>query len=362
MAVRPQRPGDGEPFKISNGLWSLAEFCWAHDPQKRPTALAVCDTIRSVLPSPVMPRFVHPASPRPSDTPAGDIPPNVDSRSTSVSPQSSNPMPQSSPSLETTSATEIFSDIFYRTDVSADTVTTPPSAHSVISSVREPSGHDQPLCAGSIDSVTPSTDNPAEDLFGVAEPIPNANMSGPSPRRAPQTIEHTSKRENLLPMRLTRTAPTTSTETESMVARRRNSLVSWIFHKRQSSVEPPLAPNPTRAASGFRPAVVGHTGPRSKDPSMELWFLNDLLERWITRSSGKSVVLNLNHPLDVTRLDLLKDKEFQDIFLATYPIFTNSMEVFQALRACFDAAASGDDPADTRAFRRHTYVAFLKFH
>src|SRR4051794_40282486 len=55
-------------------------------------------------------------------------------------------------------------------------------------------------------------------------------------------------------------------------------------------------------------------------------------------------------------VDVFKDKEFQDIFLATYPVFTNSLEVFHGLRSRFEAAASGDDPPHSRAFRRYRYA------
>ena len=51
LDVRPERPEDDMPFKISNDLWSLAESCWAKLPENRPTAIAVCDAISSLLAS-----------------------------------------------------------------------------------------------------------------------------------------------------------------------------------------------------------------------------------------------------------------------------------------------------------------------
>ena len=39
------------PFRISNSLWSLAESCWAKTPQSRPSAIAICDAICSILAS-----------------------------------------------------------------------------------------------------------------------------------------------------------------------------------------------------------------------------------------------------------------------------------------------------------------------
>jgi hypothetical protein len=54
--------------------------------------------------------------------------------------------------------------------------------------------------------------------------------------------------------------------------------------------------------------------------------------------------------------DILKDGEFQDVFLATYAAFTDSQAVFENLRLRFEAAAAGDEPAQTRAFRRIRYL------
>jgi hypothetical protein len=44
------------------------------------------------------------------------------------------------------------------------------------------------------------------------------------------------------------------------------------------------------------------------------------------------------------------------MILTTYAAFTDSQTVFESLRLRFDAAAGGNEPAETRAFRRQRYV------
>jgi hypothetical protein len=47
--VRPERPNDRHPFKISDALWSLVEACWVGAPQDRPSTSVVCDTLLGIL-------------------------------------------------------------------------------------------------------------------------------------------------------------------------------------------------------------------------------------------------------------------------------------------------------------------------
>jgi len=47
--VRPKRPNDEDSPQLSNKLWQLAEECWVKDPECRPTASAVCDTLSHLL-------------------------------------------------------------------------------------------------------------------------------------------------------------------------------------------------------------------------------------------------------------------------------------------------------------------------
>jgi len=44
--VRPEPPDDDDTPQLSDAVWKLAEICWVKDPKRRPTASAVCDTIR----------------------------------------------------------------------------------------------------------------------------------------------------------------------------------------------------------------------------------------------------------------------------------------------------------------------------
>src|SRR5215471_1156978 len=50
LNVRPERPDDDQPFKIPDPLWTLMESCWEKAPQSRPTALTVCDAIKTIVP------------------------------------------------------------------------------------------------------------------------------------------------------------------------------------------------------------------------------------------------------------------------------------------------------------------------
>ena len=86
-----------------------------------------------------------------------------------------------------------------------------------------------------------------------------------------------------------------------------------------------------------------------------MWSLDEPVYRWITRSSGESVSVGSVVYLYVSCLDIMRDEEFQDLFLETYTAFTYCSEVFAGLRLRFDAAATDYQAAKTRAFRRQRY-------
>ncbi|KAF7345299.1 Kinase-like protein [Mycena sanguinolenta] len=76
LGVRPRRPEQDECPRMNDGIWDLAERCWNKDPNARPTARQIYDTIKNVLgysrePAALeqaLPRRISPphlASPRP---------------------------------------------------------------------------------------------------------------------------------------------------------------------------------------------------------------------------------------------------------------------------------------------------------
>jgi hypothetical protein len=109
--------------------------------------------------------------------------------------------------------------------------------------------------------------------------------------------------------------------------------------------------------AGFRTTHLGCLVPVSEGLALavEMWSLDRLIDRWIAGSSSESDVLNSMVDINFSS-DILKDGEFQDVFLATYATFTDSQAVFENLRLRFEAAAAGDEPAQTRAFRRIRYL------
>ena len=130
-------------------------------------------------------------------------------------------------------------------------------------------------------------------------------------------------------------------------------MTSWFGNCRSNVRAQPQST--LRVVSGFGSALPHRSISNSGDSSAELWSLDDLLERWIMRSSGGVVMMSgvvlFNNPF----LDIIKDNQFQAIFLSTYPAFTNCMEVFRGLRLCFDAASTSGLTAQARAFRRQRY-------
>jgi hypothetical protein len=62
-------------------------------------------------------------------------------------------------------------------------------------------------------------------------------------------------------------------------------LTNWFENRLPSA--PGRSLSPVQESSGFRIAIPGRPIPSSKDPSAEMWSLDELLDRWITRSSGE---------------------------------------------------------------------------
>lgn len=46
---RPERPDNEDAPQLTNAVWELAEKCWVEDPERRPTASAVCDIFAHLL-------------------------------------------------------------------------------------------------------------------------------------------------------------------------------------------------------------------------------------------------------------------------------------------------------------------------
>jgi hypothetical protein len=47
--VRPERPNNDEAPQLTDGIWQLAEHCWASDPVRWPISDDICDQIRTIL-------------------------------------------------------------------------------------------------------------------------------------------------------------------------------------------------------------------------------------------------------------------------------------------------------------------------
>jgi|ERR1700722_1072629 len=67
--IRPQRPNIDEAPQITDGLWQLAESCWAKSPTARPNANGVCDTILHQLRDTTVHHIDAIDSPRPCASP-----------------------------------------------------------------------------------------------------------------------------------------------------------------------------------------------------------------------------------------------------------------------------------------------------
>ena len=66
LDARPERPDDDDAVhQMSEGVWQLAENCWAKEPGRRPIASAVCATIGQLLDTP---QDVVASPPRQPDT------------------------------------------------------------------------------------------------------------------------------------------------------------------------------------------------------------------------------------------------------------------------------------------------------
>ena len=114
--------------------------------------------------------------------------------------------------------------------------------------------------------------------------------------------------------------------------------------------------SPIQELSGFRIDTPGRPIPTCQNTAIEKWTFDDLLERWITRSSGELFVSYPKFNPKLARPDYRKDSQFQDVFLATYMAFSDCLEVFQGLRDCFDAVAISGETAQFRIGRRQRYA------
>jgi hypothetical protein len=47
--VRPERPNLREAPQLSDSIWLLAQQCWVKDPHMRPSAISVCNALKSKL-------------------------------------------------------------------------------------------------------------------------------------------------------------------------------------------------------------------------------------------------------------------------------------------------------------------------
>ena len=63
--VRPEWPDDEDAPKLSDAIWEFAKACWVKDPQKRPTAMAVCNTISHLLENICVAQKIQESSPHP---------------------------------------------------------------------------------------------------------------------------------------------------------------------------------------------------------------------------------------------------------------------------------------------------------
>jgi hypothetical protein len=237
-------------------------------------------------------------------------------------------------------------------------------------SPSDSSGEAQPKPRRSFDAAQPPTsdaysiaESATDDPFGVAGPsTSNApRVPEPPPRKdvrwtKPTMIKDTPTAYPWLPP-IAPTAGTTLTGAGSGTGKRpRLPRITSLFRRRQQSAQTQSMSPAVREASGFRLALPGLPIPDSRGPPVEMWSLDDLMERWITRSAGGSVMVGFSVQPHLFGPDIIKDEEFQDVFLATYPAFTNCREVFNGLRLRFDAAETDDGPVQTRVFRRHRYI------
>ena len=47
--VRPEQPDDDEAPRMTDDVWQLAERCWIKDPQSRPIASVLVETVKQLL-------------------------------------------------------------------------------------------------------------------------------------------------------------------------------------------------------------------------------------------------------------------------------------------------------------------------
>lgn len=71
--VRPERPEEEDAPDFPDGVWKLAETCWAKEPGKRPNANDVCSSISRLLEAYPIPTPRRIATPEPTLTPIPQI-------------------------------------------------------------------------------------------------------------------------------------------------------------------------------------------------------------------------------------------------------------------------------------------------
>jgi hypothetical protein len=308
MDVRPERPEDRPPFTISDDLWCLAEACWAKAPQDRPTALMACDRIAGILlASPISGSFsTSETSGASANGGVGDEGPptshihhaEVSGDSSQTSSSDNSRRPTEAESTRPTTAGSGFRSA-HHIDVGLDgpeqsdkgtseprsmginnagraLLSPPPSPTDVRQ--RPPAGRTsrtaQNASVGSPTNTRPPTRDSTYSSDSVAENGQNVagTSSGNASSNAPRPFSMASSTSTM------QSGGESVTDNQSLLSRIANS-----FGKSASKTRTrPLSP--VRETSGFRIPQPNNV----RSLATELWSLEDLLDRWIGRSSGKS--------------------------------------------------------------------------
>jgi len=410
--VRPERPDDDDDdsFMIPDDLWSLIEACWARLPKTRPTALAVCDTIAGLLapqdtattphshrehPSPHAspsyslpdvssnpPRIQHErpssSSSAPMPLPPRHSPPVVASSPPRIphghpSPFSLKP-PETYSSSRASAAFPLYSPAVapsllypphespHSPPVAAPSPPTsslfppPDSPYSTSSTPRSPASlslqpHDYPYQSAPSYASTSQSSTFSLPLSAIDMSYGDANVSDP-------WTSHLSRPpfEKAGSSRPTSAGSTSSTATENIsrtvsktpteTGPEKKKFIRRFFGKSSNTQSQSLGT--VLEVSGFK---IARPAPASRDPSAEMWSLDDIIERWITRTSGESLAVgSIIRYLGVPGPDTIKDEEFQNIVLGTYTAFTTCRKIFEGLYLRLNVTGMSDGPARMRAF------------
>lgn len=165
--------------------------------------------------------------------------------------------------------------------------------------VVQPRREDSRYSARSSTSDTSSFDSAIGDALGTVGSSTGDDLKvyelssrKPTSGARPTTAEN-SPSPKMLPLLRPNTEPAIGSTTidKEGIARKQTRfrrMTSWIGSRRSNAQGPSLSP--VQEVSGFKIALPGHPLSNSRDPSSEVWSLDDLLERWITRSSGELIV------------------------------------------------------------------------